>query len=80
MIGALIYLQAQSIKNRLRVRLRRLKKPKYLTGAVVGAAYFYFFFFCGATDVGVLATAPTGSGTVFVSRVCKIVSRLLTVQ
>src|SRR5256884_9269749 len=45
MIGALIYLQVQSIKNRLRVRLRRLKKPKYLLGPVVGAAYFYFFFF-----------------------------------
>src|SRR5947208_3831267 len=45
MIGALAYLQVQSIKNRLRVRLRRLKKPKYLAGAVVGAAYFYFFFF-----------------------------------
>src|SRR2546428_13952313 len=45
MVGALAYLQVQSIKNRLRVRLRRLKKPKYLAGAVVGAAYFYFFFF-----------------------------------
>src|SRR2546427_11931146 len=45
MIGALIYLQMQSIKNRLRMRLRRLKKPKYLAGAAVGAAYFYFFFF-----------------------------------
>ena len=45
MIGALIYLQMQSIKNRLRMRLRRLKKPKYLAGAAVGAAYFYLFFF-----------------------------------
>jgi hypothetical protein len=45
MIGALIYLQVQSLKNRLRARLRRLKKPKYLAGAAVGAAYFYFFFF-----------------------------------
>src|SRR2546427_13254381 len=45
MIGALIYLQMQSIKNRLRMRLRRLKKPKYLAGAAVGVAYFYFFFF-----------------------------------
>src|SRR5256712_6999672 len=44
MIGALIYLQMQSIKNRLRMRLRRLKKPKYLAGAAVGAAYFYVFF------------------------------------
>ncbi len=45
MIGALLYLQTQSIKNRLRMRLRRLKKPKYLAGAAVGVAYFYFFFF-----------------------------------
>ena len=45
MIGALLYLQLESIKNRLRMRLRRLKKPKYLAGAAVGAAYFYFFFF-----------------------------------
>jgi hypothetical protein len=45
MIGALMYLQVQSIRNRLRVRLRRLKKPKYLVGALVGGAYFYFFFF-----------------------------------
>ncbi|HYT62042.1 MAG TPA: putative ABC exporter domain-containing protein [Haliangiales bacterium] len=45
MIGALIYVQWQSIKNRLWMRLRRLKKPKYLAGAVVGGAYFYFFFF-----------------------------------
>jgi hypothetical protein len=45
MIGALIYLQTQSIRNRLRMRLRRLKKPKYLAGAAVGVAYFYFFFF-----------------------------------
>src|SRR5204863_4648826 len=45
MIGALLYLQMQSIKNRLRMRLRRLKKPKYLAGAAVGAAYFYLFFF-----------------------------------
>jgi hypothetical protein len=47
MIGALIYLQMQSVRNRLRMRLRRLKKPRYLAGAAVGAAYFYFFFFRG---------------------------------
>jgi len=45
MIGALVYLQMQSFKNRLRMRLRRLKQPKYLVGALVGGAYFYFFFF-----------------------------------
>ena len=45
MIDALIYLQVQSVKNRLRTRLRRLRKPKYLAGAIVGGLYFYFFFF-----------------------------------
>ena len=28
----------------MRVRLLRLKQPKYLIGAIVGAAYFWFFF------------------------------------
>ena len=45
MISALLYLQFHSIKNRLSVRLRRLKKPKYLAGAIVGGLYFYFYFF-----------------------------------
>src|SRR2546428_8723570 len=67
MVGALAYLQAQSIKNRLRVRLRRLKKPKYLTGAVVGAAYFYFFFFrnlfAGRRGAAAAATDPTSPDT-----------------
>src|SRR5437868_9836174 len=45
MISALLYLQLHSIKNRLWVRLRRLKKPKYLAGAIVGGLYFYFYFF-----------------------------------
>src|SRR5438309_8724898 len=64
MICALIYLQVQSIKNRLRVRLRRLKKPKYLVGAVVGVAYFYFFSFRNlftgrrGAAAGVIDTTP----------------------
>src|SRR5258706_14702884 len=45
MIDALIYLQYHSVKNRLLMRLRRLKQPKYLLFAIVGGAYFYFYFF-----------------------------------
>ena len=45
MIAALVYLQVHSIKNRLWMRLRRLKKPKYLAGAIVGGLYFYFYFY-----------------------------------
>jgi hypothetical protein len=44
MIGALLYLQSQSTWNRLLARLKRLKKPKYLVGLVVGGLYFYFYF------------------------------------
>jgi Putative ABC exporter len=45
MISALFYLQFHSVKNRLVMRFKRLKQPKYLIGAVVGGLYFYFYFF-----------------------------------
>ena len=45
MISALFYLQFHSVKNRLTIRLKRLKQPKYLLGAIVGGLYFYFYFF-----------------------------------
>ena len=49
MLSALLYLRFMSLKNWLRARLLRLKQPKYLIGAIVGAAYFWFFFFRPAT-------------------------------
>jgi ABC-2 type transport system permease protein len=45
MISALLYLQIHSVKNRLLMRLKRLKQPKYLVGGIVGGLYFYFYFF-----------------------------------
>lgn len=42
--GALLYLRAVSLWGVVRSRLLRLKQPKYLVGALVGIAYFYFFF------------------------------------
>ena len=53
MISALFYLQFNSVRNRLRARLRRLKQPKYLVGAVLGGGYliFYFSFLLFRTDV-----------------------------
>jgi ABC-2 type transport system permease protein len=44
MLRALLYLQFTSLKNLLRTRLKRLRQPKYLFGALVGVAYFWFFF------------------------------------
>ena len=45
MLGALLYLRLTSLKNQIVSRLKRLRQPKYLVGALVGAAYFYFLFF-----------------------------------
>lgn len=45
MIAALFYLQFHSVKNRLTMRFKRLKQPKYLVGAIVGGIYFYWYFF-----------------------------------
>jgi ABC-2 type transport system permease protein len=45
MLSASVYIITHSARNRLRVRLQRLRQPRYLFGAVVGAAYFYFTVF-----------------------------------
>jgi ABC-2 type transport system permease protein len=43
--GALLYLRVTSLRNAVVSRVRRLKQPKYLVGAVVGVAYFYLVLF-----------------------------------
>lgn len=45
MFSALLYLQCLQTGNRLLARLRRLRQPKYLLGALVGGLYLYFNFF-----------------------------------
>jgi ABC-2 type transport system permease protein len=44
-ISALLYLQYHSLKNRTVMRVKRLKRPKYLVGGIVGGLYFYWYFF-----------------------------------
>lgn len=44
MFAAFAHLQLCTVKNAVRVRLRRLKQPKYLIGAVIGGAYVWFAF------------------------------------
>lgn len=50
LIRALAFLQSRSLLNALKVRLRRLRQPKYLIGAVVGLGYMYFWI--GRTVIG----------------------------
>lgn len=61
--GALLYLRAMTVMGIVRSRLRRLKQPKYLAGAVVGIAYFYFVLFrrAGSPPPGVVRSGP-GAG------------------
>jgi ABC-2 type transport system permease protein len=44
MAGALLYLRATSLLGQVKSRLRRLRQPKYLGGAVVGVGYLYLTF------------------------------------
>jgi hypothetical protein len=43
--GALFFYQYSSVKNRLATRIKRLRKPNYLVGAIVGGLYLYFYLF-----------------------------------
>lgn len=45
MINASLYITICTARNRLRVRLRRLREPRYLLGGIVGVAYVYFSVF-----------------------------------
>src|SRR6185437_9110847 len=44
MARALLYLRVTSLLGQVKSRLRRLQQPKYLAGALVGAAYVYLTF------------------------------------
>jgi hypothetical protein len=48
----LLYLAVRSTHNRLRVRLRRLKEPRYLIAFLLGAAYFLSIGFGWGRDGG----------------------------
>ena len=61
---ALIYLVSRSFVNAIAYRVRRLRQPKYLAGAVFGALYFYIYFFRhfihGARGSGAGPVMPLG--------------------
>ncbi|HKO58191.1 MAG TPA: putative ABC exporter domain-containing protein [Thermoanaerobaculia bacterium] len=45
MIRAFAFVTATTFKNRILVRLRRLRNPRYLVSAIAGLAYLWFFAF-----------------------------------
>jgi len=61
MLSASLYIMACSARNRLRVRMRRLREPRYLVGAIVGAAYLYFSFFARLRSRSALSRTRGGA-------------------
>jgi ABC-2 type transport system permease protein len=51
-IGTFLTVAFLTLKNRLVQRLRRLREPRYLIGAIAGIAYFWFMFFRRARGAG----------------------------
>jgi ABC-2 type transport system permease protein len=45
LLRAFVYLQTITLFNLVRQRLRRLRQPRYLIGAIAGVAYLYMTFF-----------------------------------
>lgn len=45
MLDASLYILWCTSRNRMRRRIRRLREPRYLFGAIAGVAYLYFTFF-----------------------------------
>ena len=64
MFSALLYLQFQTLKNRLLERLRRLRRPRYLFGALAGGFYLVMVFarpfFLMRHDFGGVRPPPSG--------------------
>lgn len=51
-LRALLFLRITTLRNKVGSQVRRLRQPKYLFGAVAGAAYFWYFFFRHTTGQG----------------------------
>jgi ABC-2 type transport system permease protein len=62
MLSASLYITLCTARNRVRVRLRRLREPRYLVGAMAGAAYMYFSVFARIRPGGSGARRRRNSG------------------
>ena len=60
----LLYLTLRSTRNRIRIRLRRLREPRYLIATLLGVGYFTLVFWGGRSDdsPGLLRTGARGPG------------------
>lgn len=81
--SALWYLRLTSLRNIVVTRVMRLKQPKYLFGAIVGIAYFYFAFFrqfkFHSARFATAATTPIGIEEMYFSSYATTSSLFLTI-
>jgi hypothetical protein len=61
-LSASVYIAFCTARNRVRVRLRRLREPRYLVGAIVGVAYLYFSVFARSRGARVRRGRGGGDG------------------
>ena len=68
-VNALGYLVTRSFVNGVLSRLRRLRQPKYLLGAIFGASYFYFYFgkVLGTTQAPAEISQEAGAAVLFIA-------------
>jgi putative ABC exporter len=57
-----LYLTVHSVRNQIRVRLRRLRQPRYLIATVLGAGYFWFVLMGRAFRRGQSRSMPSVPG------------------
>jgi hypothetical protein len=77
--AALLYLRAMTLVGMVRSRLRRLKQPKYLAGAAVGIAYFYFVLFRrfnGSPPGGMRSSAGAGAAQIVTPELLVLIAGL----
>jgi len=75
MDSPLIYLTLHSMRNRLRVRFRRLREPRYAIGLIFGLAYFGMifgrpYFIGGRRTPGLLGLVADGQPAVHIIAAC----------
>ena len=60
-MGPLVFLTLTTLKNRILVRVKRLRQPRYLLGTIVGLAYFWTLFLRPRFSRGGLSGATLSS-------------------
>ncbi|NTX66957.1 ABC transporter permease [Myxococcus sp. CA051A] len=75
--SAVVFLWLASSRNRLRLQLQRLRRPRYLVGALVGLGYVYSIFLRRLEFGGTLSNVPPGVR--LFAELSLVVSALVTV-